>query len=197
MEGQLMNLMPVLQKILPFLVATSFNEIQPPKADQWQIVNDQTERGGASTGRVTDVANGIEFAGVLGSIPGNDGKPVAFSLARIKYRPTSNAKGVRVALSSLTPVTALILVAPPLPERQRPTTTYQKAIVLKGDGEIQTFKASWSEFEATVRGKKAKDAPKLDPTKIDSWALQVTRSSQPGQKRYEPIEFQIRVLIQE
>jgi hypothetical protein len=193
-----MILLPMLQKFLPFLVVTTFVDLRPPQAHEWRIINDQTERGGASTGEVVNVAGGIEFSGNLGSIPGRDGKPVAFSLARVEFQPPKDAAGVKVTLSSFAPITALLVVSvkasSPMPARGEPVLTYQKAIKLDGGFDPKTISIPWSDFEATVRGKKAKDAPALDVSRVDAWAIEVTRSSQPGSKRYEPIEFRIRVL---
>ena len=177
----------MISTLFSFLVGSGWMPVDPLPALDWQLVSDRTERGGESTGRVTDVPNGIEFFGSLGSIPGNDGEPVGFSLARIPVRIPSRAKGLRVRLESANEIVMQILIAPPL---EQPAVTFQREVALVPG--VSELKIPWSEFRAVSRGRPVPG--ELNPKTVTSVALQVTRSAQPGGRRYEPIEFGIRLL---
>lgn len=175
----------MISTLLSFFVGATWMTVNPRPAAEWQFVSDRTERGGESTGTVIDVTGGIEFSGALGSIPGADGEPVGFSLARIPLRVAAGAKGLRLRIESANDVVAQILVAPPL---GRPAVTFQYEVALRAG--LQDLQLEWSGFRATSRGKPVDG--KLAPELVTSFALQITRSAQPGELRYKPILFSLR-----
>ncbi len=100
--------------------------------------------------------------------------------------------GVSFILSADEPLVYAIVVT----MNTNPTTsyganiTYQKRITVGPSQE--RFIARWSELEAYARGRKLDQAPPLDPSKIDTIGLQITRSTQTSDNQIvNPLHFSL------
>lgn len=165
------------------------NNLVIPKASQWKILTDLTERGGSSQLRLEDVSEGLQLQGSVGAIAGRTG-PVGFVIARIPYQIKDGSIGGLLALTSNKDINLTLT----LTMESDSTLSYQNTIPIKAGSQEISF--MWNDFKPFFRGQPQPEALPIDLNLVDSFALQVTRGNQVPEIRNNliPIEFTFVIL---
>lgn len=169
------------QKGVPLLI---------PQKAFWVLKNDKTERPGVGETESVVKKNKehVTMQGFLASLPGNWGR-VGFSLIETAItKPVHHSQGIRFKVKGTEGVWASVLVKDRQAHQPEGTLTFQWDLELHQ--EAMEYEAPWSEFTATIRGKKVSGF-ELDLFSVSSLAFQVSRSQQ--KKWYEtvPLEFEL------
>lgn|GEM_PF-5856613 len=110
------------------------NNLVIPKASQWKILTDLTERGGSSQLRLEDVFKGLQLQGSVGAIAGRTG-PVGFVIARIPYQIKEGSIGGLLALTSNKDINLTLT----LTMESDSTLSYQTTIPIKAGSQEISF----------------------------------------------------------